>query len=385
MAKNIVLCFDGTWNDPGDNTNVIKMYRSILGEDKSPGQVGVPVPGPSEPTIKWYDKGVGTERWNKLRGGITGRGLARNILEGYKFLVDNYEAGDQIYLFGFSRGAYTARSLTGLIRNIGILHKANALAAKIEDNPVLINGFRIYQRRDANADTNEAKFFRRKYSIDNVEIEVLGVWDTVGAMGIPSTSLVDRVDRGYEFHDTELTRRVKNAYHALAIDETRPEFIPTLWTSEPKEGQRLEQVWFAGVHSEVGGGKKPYLTDIPLRWMQEKAMENGLELDPAQIACIHKQDYIRAQVSDHFAPPWANVGWNPLSWVRLSLNYYPLAAWVRGARPHVRPIGGTQFECVHNLVLQKIDAPGSGYAPANHGLRSADVCPGDGDEWEWES
>ena len=376
MAGKIVLCFDGTWNDPGANTNVIKMYKSILGEDKSPGREGVTAPSPNEPTMKWYDKGVGTQFWNKIRGGLAGRGLARNILEGYKFLVDNYKDGDQIYLFGFSRGAYTARSLVGLIRNIGILHKANAPEAEIEDNPVLMNGFWIYQRRDADADTEEAKFFRQRYSIDNVEIQFLGVWDTVGALGIPSNSL-DRVDRRYEFHDTALSRRVKNAYHALSIDETRPEFLPTLWTSKPKDGQRVEQVWFAGVHAEVGGGKRPCLTDIPLRWMQEKATENGLELDPARIVCIHKEDYIRAQVSNHFGPPWRNASWNPLSW-----NYYPLWARVRGSRPHVRPIGGTQVECVHNVVLQKIDAPNSSYAPANHGLRSADIWPGDSDEWE---
>ncbi len=100
MVKKIVLCFDGTWNKPESNTNVIKIYRSILGEDRSPKSVGVTVPAPVEPTIKWYDKGVGTHSWNKVRGGLTGRGLARNILEGYKFLVDNYISGDEIYLFG---------------------------------------------------------------------------------------------------------------------------------------------------------------------------------------------------------------------------------------------------------------------------------------------
>ena len=267
MAKRIVLCFDGTWNDPDDNTNVIKIYRSVLGEDKSPDRAGVPVPTPNVPTIKWYDKGVGTERWNRIRGGLTGRGLAQNILQGYKFLADNYQIGDEIYLFGFSRGAYTARSLAGLIRNIGILKKDYAQEERLEDNPVLMNGFWLYQSRDASADTAAAKFFRAKYSIDNIEIRFLGVWDTVGAMGIPSNNL-DKVDRRYEFHDTELSRRVKSAYHALSIDETRPEFIPTLWTSEPKTEQTLEQVWFAGVHSEVGGGKKQSLTDVPLRWMQ---------------------------------------------------------------------------------------------------------------------
>ena len=96
---------------------------------------------------------------------------------------------------------------------------------------------------------------------------MLGVWDTVGAMVIPSTNLLDRADVGYEFHDTNLSSKVKNAYHALSIDETRPEFTPTLWTSKPKVGQRVEQVWFAGVHSEVRGGQTPTLTDVPLRWI----------------------------------------------------------------------------------------------------------------------
>ena len=365
MAKKIVLCFDGTWSGPGDDSNVIKIYQSILGEDKSPDRVGVRVPSPSVPTIKWYDKGVGTERWNRVRGGLTGRGLAKNILQGYQFLVGNYDSGDDIYLFGFSRSAYTARSLAGLIRNIGILHERYAREERLEDNPVLMNGFRLYQRRDGCADTEEAKFFRGTYSIDNLEIRFVGVWDTVGAMGIPSNSL-DRVDPRYEFHDTTLSRIVKGAYHALSIDETRPEFMPTLWTSAPKTGQTLEQVWFAGVHSEVGGGKKPSLTDIPLQWMQQKALANGLELDPKQVVSINKESYLGAKVSDHFAGRWSK----PYTWWAL----------FRGSRPHVRPIGGTPVECVHALVSQKREAPNSNYNPMNLGLDSALPCPGVGDE-----
>ena len=363
------MCFDGTWNDPADNTNVIKIYRSILGEDKSPDRVGIRVPPPSAPTIKWYDKGVGTERWNRVRGGLTGRGLAKNILQGYKFLVGNYDSGDDIYLFGFSSGAYTARSLAGMIRNIGILHERYASDERLEDNPVLLNGFWLYQRRDGNADTAEAKFFRSVYSIDNVDVRFLGVWDTVGALGVPSNSL-DRVDPRYEFHDTTLSRIVRSAYHAVSIDETRPEFMPTLWTSTPENGQTLEQVWFAGVHSEVGGGKRPPLTDIPLRWMQDRALANDLELDPNQVVCINKERYLSAKVSDHFAWSWSS--WNP----------YPVWALMRGSRPHVRPIGGTPVECLHTLVSQKRKAQNSNYNPTNQGLDSAEICPAGGDEWE---
>ena len=370
MAKKIVLCFDGTWQDPRKQTNVIKIYKSILGEDKSSIPVGKPVQSLGVPTIKWYDKGVGTKWGNKIRGGFLGRGLAKNILQGYKFLADNYESGDEIYLFGFSRGAYTARSLAGMIRNIGLLRGCYTREKKLKCNPVLMNGFRLYQKRDGSADTEEAKFFRSKYSICNVEIRFLGVWDTVGSLGVPSPSL-DWVDRGYDFHDTTLSRIVRNAYHALSIDETRPEFVPTLWTSAPKEGQTLEQVWFPGVHSEVGGKKCSPLTDVPLRWMQEKALANGLELNSKQIVRINKERYLRAKVSDSFA--W-------------SCNFlkilYLLWAGIRRSKPHVRPIGGTPNERVHALASQKIEAQNSSYSPANQGLDSAEIDPGSGEGWE---
>ena len=162
MTKKIVLCFDGSWNDPDSQTNVIKMYRSICGVDKSPDRVGVDVPAPSVHTIKWYDKGVGTKCWNKLRGGVTGRGLTRNILEGYQFLARNYEIGDDIYLFGFSRGAYTARSLAGMIRNVGLLHERYAREEVLEDNPVLMNGFRLYQKRDGSPRHKRGLLFQEK-------------------------------------------------------------------------------------------------------------------------------------------------------------------------------------------------------------------------------
>ena len=148
MAKKIVLCFDGTWQDSDDNTNAIKIYRSILGEDKNPKRVCVtveppraPIMKPSVPTIKWYDEGVGTRCWNKIRGGLCGHGLDRNIQQGHKFLADNYESGDEIYLFGFSRGAYTARSLAGMIRNIGLLRGCYTREKEVECNPVLMKGF----------------------------------------------------------------------------------------------------------------------------------------------------------------------------------------------------------------------------------------------------
>ena len=257
-----------------------------------------------------------------------------------------------------------------MIRNIGLLRGCYTREKEVECNPVLMNGFRLYQRRDGNADTEEAKFFRSKYSICNVEIRFLGVWDTVGSLGVPSRSL-DWVDRGYDFHDTTLSRIVRNAYHALAMDETRPEFVPTLWTSAPKKGQTLEQVWFPGVHAEVGGGGCSPLTDVPLRWMQEKALANGLELDPKRIVCINKEGYLRAKVFDHFV-----LSCCP------GMNLYPLWAGMLCRKPHVRPIGGTPSERVHALVSQKIEAQNGSYNPANQGLDSAEIDPSGGDGWE---
>ena len=257
-----------------------------------------------------------------------------------------------------------------MIRNIGLLRGCYTREKEVECNPVLMNGFRLYQRRDGNADTDEAKFFRSKYSICNVEIRFLGVWDTVGSLGVPSRSL-DWVDRGYDFHDTTLSHIVRNAYHALAMDETRPEFVPTLWTSAPKEGQTLQQVWFPGVHAEVGGGGCSPLMDVPLRWMQEKALANGLELDPKRIVCINKEGYLRAKVFDHFV-----LSCCP------GMNLYPLWAGMLCRKPHVRPIGGTPSERVHALVSQKIEAQNSSYNPANQGMDSAEIDPSGGDGWD---
>ena len=132
-------------------------------------------------------------------------------------------------------------------------------------------------------------------------------------------------------------------------------------------------MWFAGVHSEVGGGKKQSLTDVPLRWMQENAMANGLELDPNQIVCIDKGTYLSVEVSDHFAWNW------------FPLNPYPVWARLRGSRPYVRPIGGTPAECVHAFVSQKVEAMESNYDPPNQGLDTTDTCPGDSAGWECEN
>jgi uncharacterized protein (DUF2235 family) len=267
--KKLVVCADGTWNTDDDTdhgfpcpTNVTKIARALLPADKD----GVPQ------VVRHID-GVGSQVGIKVRGGAIGRGLFHNVLAGYRFLCQNYEEGDQLFLFGFSRGAYTARSLAGLIRNSGILKRGQE---SHEDKAIGL--YRDYAPETA-PDGEEAVRFRAAHSHDS-DVEFIGVWDTVGALGIPGLDGRFRILKGFDwqFHDVSLSAKIKNAFHALAIHEHRTEFLPTLW--EKKEdapaGQVLEQVWFSGVHADVGGGyPETGLSDVTLRWMMDKAEEHG--------------------------------------------------------------------------------------------------------------
>ena len=217
MKKRIVICADGTWNRPEEDlskdfpTNVLRLSRAIkpVGADKVPQQV-------------FYDWGVGSY-YDPVVGGATGKGLHKNIVDDYRYIVQNYSPGDEIYLFGFSRGAYTVRSLCGLINNCGIIKRPDAR--------LIQQAFTHYKRSGAKyAPDGEASVeFRKRYSHPSRKIKFVGVWDTVGAMGIPISFLGLFEDKD-EFYDTKLGRNVEIARHALAIDENRSDFEPTIWT-----------------------------------------------------------------------------------------------------------------------------------------------------------
>lgn len=273
MPKRIAAFFDGTWNRPDEKngpTNVVKLYQAVAPTDASGME-----------QRKFYDTGVGTGPFDRIRGGAFGWGLSEKIKDGYRFIAEAFEPNDEIFLFGFSRGAYTARSTAGLIRNSGILKRENI--GKLDD------AFSLYRRRDdkSHPDSDAARAFRASYSYET-RIKCVGVWDTVGALGIPvgipwlPMTFVHFIDQRWEFHDVQLSRSVDYAYHALAIDERRRQFEPTLWKQHPQPGnQVLEQVWFAGVHSNVGGGYQDSgLSDIAFMWMQSKAAMADLAFDP---------------------------------------------------------------------------------------------------------
>ncbi len=260
---------DGTWNDPASNTNVNRLYTATLS-----------LPGVQD---SLYDSGVGTDGQpvDHLFGGAFGQGIVNKIKDAYTRIAHLYSAGDELFLFGFSRGAYTARSLAGMIAICG-------LPTQKVDQECVDTTWQAYRDKDQREMLLGSL---GNYAMVTAPlITMLGVWDTVGSLGIPAAwGGVDPVQ--YGFLSTDLHANVRNAYQALAIDEQRRQFPPALWTGECGEGQVMEQVWFTGVHCDVGGGYSPgvadngtLLSDITLAWMAGKAVALGLKLDPAFLA-----------------------------------------------------------------------------------------------------
>jgi uncharacterized protein (DUF2235 family) len=296
---------DGTWNKPGQKdegvkteTNVLKLSKALA---KLPDQIG------------GYFKGVGTDPGEKLPGGAIGWGLFDQIKDGYRFLREQFQPGDQIYIFGFSRGAYSARSLAGMVVRCGIIKRdanpkfpdlgSDLLTTQDDGNlrtDVVDRVFALYKRAYDKKNRPEVERFKRQFCHDTA-VRFAGVWDTVGALGIPDgvVPFLKKFDQTldeklYGFLDTDLSPRVEAACHAVAIDEHRKPFLPTLWT-DPGDaarrvnipGSNVEQVWFVGAHSNVGGGYADSgLSDIALKWMIDRATKNGLQFDPAALATL---------------------------------------------------------------------------------------------------
>lgn len=262
--KNIVICADGTWNSPEDEgiTNVLRLSESIA-----------PTAANGHKQVIFYDWGVGTDR-KKLMGGVSGAGLNKNIMDCYRFVVQNYDPSDRLFFFGFSRGAYTVRSLAGFIRNSGILRREHA--GKVGA------AFALYRRRQPSSapSAQAAKDFRKRYAVADISpIEFMGVWDTVGSLGIPVPIFGVLDGDSYLFHDTSPSSIIQCARHAMAIDEVREDFPVGRW--DPKPGIDLKEAWFAGVHSDVGGGYSDdaRLSEIPAAWMLREAGTRGLAVE----------------------------------------------------------------------------------------------------------
>ena len=276
MTRNLVLCTDGTWNRPDQRdrdrvvpSNVVKVARALSGKTKAGTEQRV-----------YYDTGVGTGgRWDHLKGGLFGIGLLENVKQAYFALGSSYRNEDKLFLFGFSRGAYTARSLAGLIGLCGIPDRN-----KDDDISAAVNSaIRIYRTRPGQTRSREASTHAERFSHTRDgrlvrDIHFIGVWDTVGALGVPLKHLRFIGAHRHAFHDVSLGDHVSYAYHALAIDERRKPFRPSLWSAaNVHRGQTVSQVWFPGVHSNVGGGYVDAgLSDRTFLWMCANAKNAGL-------------------------------------------------------------------------------------------------------------
>jgi uncharacterized protein (DUF2235 family) len=284
MSKNIIFCADGTWDKPQNATNVYKLYKAMA---------------TSATQVPYYDDGVGATGLpiEHLVGGAFGAGLFQKVKDGYSKIAQVYDAGDQIFIFGFSRGAYTARSIAGMIAICG-------LPTKNFSQQLVDTAFSAYRDKD---DRQKLLASLGPEALFDAKIKMVGVWDTVGSLGIPG-AVFGIPDPLYGFLDTGLHPDVLNAYQALAIDEKRREFPPTLWTSAPAPGQVMEQVWFAGVHCDVGGSyPETGLSNITLSWMLSKASGLGVEVDPAAA-----QMYLPLPVDPKQAIDTIHESWNLL-------------------------------------------------------------------------
>jgi len=311
--RNIVICCDGTGAEYGrNNTNVVETYQIV---DKDSTQ------------FAYYDPGVGTGGWEyhqdtgelrSMADRATGWGLQKNVEDAYRFLMRTYRDGDRVFLIGFSRGAFTVRSLGGMLLKCGLLGP--------NDDNLVEYASKIYNTED---NDDVASGFRDTFA-RSCPIEFIGVWDTVESLAL---------NAGKRWRDASLSHEVSHGFHALAIDEKRRDFPPSLWDeSTTGLNQTVEQVWFPGVHGDVGGGNdQPALANVALHWMLGKAADHGLRVD--QQALARREPDALGKMHDSFSGFWR----------------------MRGR--HVRRI--PEGARIHHSVVERLADGETGYAPRN--------------------
>lgn len=383
MQKNIVLCSDGTGNKggQGDVTNVWRVFKAvdvhahqytINGNSKTLGY--------GKEQIAFHDDGVGTQnlKFLKMFGGAFGWGLSKNVRNLYLQLVRVYDPGDQIYLFGFSRGAFTVRTLAGLITLCGIVDRFNRykngnpseIKTDEELQKLVKNAYKAYRKsyprttfdrfRSEKGEKKRllepGKDFKQTSAVKDkdhapggdIEIRFIGVWDTVDAVGLPFDELTKLLDlvRPVRFTDLKLSQHVIKASHAISIDDERRTFQPVMWDETGENGDRIEQVWFAGVHSNVGGGyPKQGMALVSLDWMIERARKAGLEVQEGEQKSIRRQ----ANVDDKL--------YNSRAGLAVYYRYLP-----RNIQ-RISEAHGIDTPKIHFTVFSRIHNGTEGYAP----------------------
>jgi uncharacterized protein (DUF2235 family) len=346
MARNLVICCDGTGNQYGaKNSNVVKLYSALRRD--------------SADQLTFYDPGVGTFSVNsplnlvargflRLLGLAFGLGITENILDAYTFIMQNYRPGDRVYLFGFSRGAYTARAVAALIHKCGQLGKDN--------HNLLPYAMRIFKRelRKPIYDGFKETFAR------SVPIHFLGLWDTVTTVGW--------IWNPVHLQFTTFNPSVETVRHAVAIDERRAFYRQNLWSRDANTSQDVKQVWFAGVHSDVGGSypePESGLSKIALEWILVEAIQHGLLVDP---------DRARKAVYSAPAPDHRAELHNSLAWYWWPGELWPKIVSFRNddgsfrRRPHLnlgRRRRIARHPVVHQSVVDRLHDRTDGYSPRN--------------------
>ncbi|MDH3668799.1 MAG: DUF2235 domain-containing protein [Paracoccaceae bacterium] len=354
MPKNIVICADGTGNEIKENlSNVLKLYRIL---EKNGQQVC------------FYDPGVGTisnsDAWSRLKhkakgvfGLATGYGLDANVLDSYRFLVRNYRDGDQIYLFGFSRGAYTVRVLAGFLNLVGLVQP--------EQEHLTSCALTAYKQASNQDDFRIAWRVQRVLETRRVTIHFMGCWDTVGTVIIPRPDRLYLIPSLETLPYTKTNPCVRAFRHAIAIDERRRMFRLSTWTEPQKfktnpfvkdedaAEQDIEQVWFAGVHSDIGGGypeTQSGLAKIPLDWMIDEAEKHGLIChesrrrryvqgdNPRNSTRVYVAPNPEGMLHDSITGAWPVLEWLPKRATRIEWHERKAALGVYLPRSEPRPI-----------------------------------------------
>jgi len=332
--KRLVICADGTWNTRDQRkdstgrrcpTNVTKVARGVLSRDRN----GI------DQIVLYYD-GLGTGGpLDKVSGGAFGAGIEDNIRVLYRFIAYNWEPGDEIFLFGFSRGAFTVRTLAGFMFVLGLVQK--------DDDYYVPELYACYESSKGPGTPEWDKAFHRITGHRPCPpIKFVGVWDTVGSLGAPGLLGWFLNSGKYKYHQVGINSAMQNAYHAMAIDEHRKPFAPTLWERPAGWNGKLEQAWFACVHCNVGGSEKPDgVANEALHWMVEKAEAHGLAFDAAYLA--------------HYTPCFNTKLANSMTAKYIALG------------KHVRPIGkfAAHGEMLHQSVLDRLRQADEKYEAKN--------------------
>jgi hypothetical protein len=294
-VRRLIVCCDGTWATAEDETVTnVRRFANALGDTDEHGN----------PQLAYYQPGVGTEGplLARLIGAATGAGLSNNVLDAYHWLATRFEPGDRIAVVGFSRGAYTARSLAGMISSCGFTEEDDWKTIQLLYD-------RAYRKGQRTRDGLTFRFDPDRP--DEIPVDLVAVWDTVGALGVPDylggLGVLDPVHR-YDFHNVTLNPHIQFGRHAVAMDETRRPFAPTLWSRPYASGQDVAQVWFPGSHQDVGGGHSQMgLSDAALLWMIDEARQTvGLGFQKSTVEQI-RPDPFDVLHDDAFPGPLRSV------------------------------------------------------------------------------